>query len=337
MSNPEVSIVVLSYNRQAEIEKNLPYLAAWTEKTQNELILVENKSTDDSLAIARKIAEQYPHIQIVANEENLGVGLGRNKGFRLAKGDIILNLDDDSRPDENFLDDLTALFRAYPDVGILSPLIVHPTLGMRQNGDSDDPHYVANFHGSCHAISKVVFEKIGYLDPDCRFGGEEIDFSIRAHKVGIKTLYHPDYKCYHNNFVRDNKQEDHFRVSQWHYNYCRVLGKSFPAPVARKFARAYRNHQFAKLLFSKKKMVGLGLFMEMCKKGLADGMKQNEPCPQETLDFYMNPHMIPEYGNVTLTQKIIWKLMKKKIADPPRAERKDLSAYRETSAATKSS
>ncbi len=298
-----ISIVVLARNRPDEVANNLPILAAWAAGTGNELIVVDNASTDDTPVRIAAVRESHPEIAFVENRENLGVGGGRNTGFRLAKGDVVLCLDDDSNPDIDLLEDLEALFTAYPEMGILTPQIVHATSGVYQNHRMADPHWVANFHGSCHAFSRKVIDAIGLQDEECTFGGEELDYSVRAHKAGFKTLYHPDYRSLHNSFER-TYEEQMQRWTHWVYNYARVLAKNFPGETGERFARNYIQLFTLKFLRAGRKEEAA----TVRQRGL-DGFKKGqavaEPCPAETLAFYDNPRLLPEFGNASVFQKAL--------------------------------
>lgn len=322
MSAPQISIVVLSCNRRDDLTKNLPRLAAWTAKTGNELIISDNASTDGSRELLTELQSQFPHVKVSLNETNLGVGAGRNVGFRLATGDIILCLDDDSDPEEEFLEVLPSLFAAYPEMGVMSPRVLHPETKENNNNHGPDPAFVANFHGSCHAFRRAVVDAIGLQDEGCKFGGEEIDFSIRAHMAGYRTLVHPDFISYHNCFVRP-PEEQMKRWKQWAYNYARVLGKNFPEPMARRLATQYSKRfafKFARL-GQREEAVKLALEGE---RGLADGLKLFTGCPPETVAFYSHPDLRPEFGNVTVWQTIVARILQKKHREPYPVERRPL-------------
>jgi len=318
-----LSIVVLSYNRRPDVEQNIPKLLAWCHANKGELIFVDNNSSDGTQEFIRGLLPKHPELKFVENAENRGVAGGRNDGFKLAQGKIILSIDDDSSPETDFLDKLPSIFEAYPEAGLMSPLIRHAKENSPQNDNGSDPTWVANFHGCCHAFRSDLIEKIGYQDELCTFGGEELDFSIRANKVGLKTLYHPDYICHHNSFVRPI-EEQMKRWSRWVYNYARVLGKNFPAVTASKFAREYTKQFAFKLVRN-----GQSSYADELKKegsrGLTDGLASAEPCPNDTLKFYLNPELTPEYGNRTLLRKLVRKFIKSKPDPALQAGRRTLS------------
>jgi glycosyltransferase involved in cell wall biosynthesis len=90
-----------------------------------QVIVVDNASPDGTVDFVR---ERYPGVELLALSDNVGIR-GRNEGFRAARGDVIVSLDDDIE-----LDDAGALrrirdrFAALPDLGAVSLRIC------------DDPH-----------------------------------------------------------------------------------------------------------------------------------------------------------------------------------------------------
>ena len=111
------SVVIPNWNGKDLLEKYLPsVIAAMSGHPDNELIVVDNGSTDGSAAFLR---EQFPQVRLVALDQNLGFGGGSNKGFREAKNDIVVLLNSDMRVAPDFLAPLLAGFDA-PDVFAVS-------------------------------------------------------------------------------------------------------------------------------------------------------------------------------------------------------------------------
>ncbi|MFR3329335.1 MAG: glycosyltransferase [Odoribacter splanchnicus] len=85
---PKVSIIVPIYNAGKFLEKCLDTLVNQTLK-DIEIILVLDCPTDGSDRIAREYAEKDPRIQLIVNEQNLNIGLSRNEGLKIARGEYI--------------------------------------------------------------------------------------------------------------------------------------------------------------------------------------------------------------------------------------------------------
>jgi succinoglycan biosynthesis protein ExoO len=90
--NPEVSIVIPAYNTAAYISKAIGSALAQT-LANIEIILIDDASTDNTLAIARKFTDK--RLKIFVNPVNLGVSATRNCAIAQARGTWIAVLDSD--------------------------------------------------------------------------------------------------------------------------------------------------------------------------------------------------------------------------------------------------
>lgn len=93
--NPLVSIIIPMFNAQEWITGLLQSILNQT--YQNiEVILVNDGSTDESLALVNKFSKDFSEIRIkVVNQENTGVSEARNEGVRNSTGDLLAFVDSD--------------------------------------------------------------------------------------------------------------------------------------------------------------------------------------------------------------------------------------------------
>ena len=102
--NQYLSVVIPAYNEQstlAEVVKkvlDIPNLL--------EIIIVDDGSTDQTLTIARKLADMYPQIQLIENSKNMGKTESLKQGFALTKGDIVIVQDADLEYDPDEISEL---------------------------------------------------------------------------------------------------------------------------------------------------------------------------------------------------------------------------------------
>src|SRR5438094_498652 len=85
-----------------------------------EVVLVDNGSTDGSLAWAR---ETYPAVRVVALRENLGFAGGVNAGLRAARGELLLLLNNDAFVERGFVAALLEIMGRCPEVGAASAVL----------------------------------------------------------------------------------------------------------------------------------------------------------------------------------------------------------------------
>lgn len=104
--DPLVSILIVNYNGAIHIPTLATALAQQTYQNY-EVIFVDNNSSDDSVAIARRLLKQP---DIIEANVNLGFAEGNNLAQERARGDLILLLNNDTRPEPSFLAELVSSF-----------------------------------------------------------------------------------------------------------------------------------------------------------------------------------------------------------------------------------
>lgn len=121
----KISVVVPIYNVEEYLDYCLESLVKQTiDKTQLEVLLVNDGSPDNSEAVCKKFCDQYPFFKYFA-KENEGVSKTRNFGIKHAQGKYIAYLDPDDALTANSLENLVAFFEKHEDdVDIITYKIV---------------------------------------------------------------------------------------------------------------------------------------------------------------------------------------------------------------------
>ena len=299
-----LSVVILSYNRLNELSKNLPRLLSDSHHPDEfQIIVVDNNSTDGSREFLVDLQKKYPKIVLVLNDRNLGVGGGRNTGFAVAQREYIVALDDDTAIATKDLRRVPDLFEKHINAGILAFHVIHPISGEPQNPHGDTPCEVANHHGAGFAFRRFLYRTLGGIDEECDYGAEELDFAIRVHAQGWRTLYIPELTIYHNSLERNSATEQLRRIRRT-YNNVRVYYKYFPIGMASRNSCRYvivavRSWLVTYGVSGVEKLVSAGM------KGRSSGLLQHQTIPADTAAFYDDPFLRPEFGNVPLLRKAI--------------------------------
>ena len=111
-SVPFVSIIVCTYNGAQKISKSLVSLFNQNyPKNKYEVIVVDDGSTDDTLAVVSK----FP-IVLVKHEKNKGLAAARNTGLKKSHGELVICFDDDCTADKHWLSELV---KAYKDNSVM--------------------------------------------------------------------------------------------------------------------------------------------------------------------------------------------------------------------------
>ncbi|MBQ8493261.1 MAG: LicD family protein [Alistipes sp.] len=110
-----ISVVIPLYNKELEVERALSSVINQS-LAPEEIIVVDDGSTDGSRAIVERLIEEHPsaHIRLIV-QENSGVSAARNRGIREAKGDYVALLDADDMWLSGYIAEVCRLMEYYPD------------------------------------------------------------------------------------------------------------------------------------------------------------------------------------------------------------------------------
>ena len=119
----KLSVIIPNYNHGEFIEEQVDAIINQEYKCC-ELIIIDDKSTDDSVDIIKKIIKKNPNenITLIENEKNIGPLNIFNKGLDLSSGDYIIFPSADDRICKNLFQEAFLMFNKYPQSGIFSAL-----------------------------------------------------------------------------------------------------------------------------------------------------------------------------------------------------------------------
>ena len=108
MINKEISVIVPVFNSGKWIERLIESVLAQNIGQETfEFILVNDKSTDNSIDILNSYQSKFPEIiKVIDKEINEGVAASRDDGLNLSEGKYIVFLDNDDYIDEDYLSTL---------------------------------------------------------------------------------------------------------------------------------------------------------------------------------------------------------------------------------------
>ena len=229
MNSEIVSVIIITWNAKNFLVNCLCSLHKKNSSKEFELIIIDNNSTDGSIEFIEK---NYPDAVLIKNKSNKGVGPARNQGLSIAKGKYLLILDVDTEfLTENGLRLLYNFMEENNNIGIAGAKLLFPNdeiqhtcrkfpsvtvklfnrfekIGKIRDSKQLKEHYMLDKDhekiqkvdyviGAFQFIRKDVIDKIGYYDENIFYGPEDIDFCLRAKKVGYDTYYFPGVSLYH--------------------------------------------------------------------------------------------------------------------------------------------
>lgn len=119
----DVSVVIVNYNVREFLEQALGSVDRASAGLAVETFVVDNNSVDGSVAMVR---ERFPHVRVIANEENVGFGRANNQAIREARGRYVLVLNPDTLLQEDTLRALVAFMDVRPEAGAVGCRILNP-------------------------------------------------------------------------------------------------------------------------------------------------------------------------------------------------------------------
>jgi GT2 family glycosyltransferase len=198
---PLVSIVVLNCNGANWLPKCFESIQAQTILGQIETIMVDNNSTDDSVAVARRLLAGFPAAGIVRNRENLGFCEGNNSGARVAKGRWLLFLNNDTWLEPDCMEKLIAGTEKL-GAGAATPLVLnYPDNSYQDFGfygfdifglaspsaAATETREIFIAGGCSYLIRADVFNQIGMFDAEYFIYSDDADLSWRVWLAGYKV------------------------------------------------------------------------------------------------------------------------------------------------------
>jgi glycosyltransferase involved in cell wall biosynthesis len=192
----QLSFVVPAYNEEAYLPACLESILAQTRDLgdQVEIIVVNNASTDRT----RAVAMGYPGVRVV-DEQRKGLTFARQAGFAASTGELIANVDSDSRLTPGWVAQVLREFEGKPKLVALSGPLVYYDLTPGQRITVRLFYTVAFLvyalnryvlragsmvQGGNFVLRREALEQIGGFNTAIAFYGEDTDIARRLNRVG---------------------------------------------------------------------------------------------------------------------------------------------------------
>jgi GT2 family glycosyltransferase len=215
-----------------------------------EVILVDDASTDDSVTF---VQAHYPEVRIVRMARNSGLAAGCNAGARVASGDLLVMLNNDTEVEPGWLAALVAAAAAHPRAGAIASKMLlfdrRDTLhsagdlmgadGIPRNrgvwevdrGQYDDAPEIFGGCGGAVAYRRAAWEQAGGFDERLFMYLEDVDLAWRLRLLGWEAVFAPQARVYHHLSATGGGALASFYVGR---NTLWVIAKDMPGPLIRR-------------------------------------------------------------------------------------------------------
>ncbi|MDO5561972.1 MAG: glycosyltransferase family 2 protein, partial [bacterium] len=228
-----LAIILVNYNGSFWLKKTLTSLEEfYLHKSKNkvEVILVDNQSSDDSVAMTQ---ENFPWVHLIIAEENFGFAKANNLALKETNADYVMLLNSDTQLDEKSnLDFLVDYLYQHKEAGMIGPKLLltngqvdpachrgEPTLwasftyfiGLeklfpkfkpfalyhRSDLDLNTIHPVEAISGAAMMVARPALNLVGPLDENFFLYGEDLDWCKRFRDAGFSVIYDPEVTIIH--------------------------------------------------------------------------------------------------------------------------------------------
>jgi GT2 family glycosyltransferase len=234
----KLSIVIVNWNSCDYVRECLKSIRATCDGTMPQVVVVDGGSFD---GCAEMIIAEFPDVEFVQSQENIGFGRSNNLGFESAAGEMVLLLNPDTELRPGALEALTAALENQPQAGLIGARLLNtdgtlqlsavqhlPTpfrsavtdcdwarrrwwrlRGPRENGP---PVEVEAVSGACMLLRSEVFRSLGGFDSRYFMYAEDMDLCCRVRRMGLRVYHAPQSVIVHHGGGSSRTQVSLFSV-----------------------------------------------------------------------------------------------------------------------------
>lgn len=223
MKIKKVAIVILNWNGAKLMEEFLPLVIAYSPAELAEVVVADNGSTDNSIAL---LQEKFPSVRLIRLDQNYGFAEGYNQAIRQVDNEYTVMLNSDVEVTPGWLDAPLTALESDPSIAAAQPKIraqrnkqyfeyagaaggymdiygypfcrgrvLH--IVEKDEGQYDTTVDILWATGACLFIRTAIYKEVGGLDAGFFAHQEEIDMCWRLRSRGYRLVCTPQSVVYH--------------------------------------------------------------------------------------------------------------------------------------------
>lgn len=220
---PLVSILIPNKDHTDDLDVCLNSFFERADYQNYEFIIIENNSVlPETFAYYEKIEKEHDNVKVVYWEAGFNYSAINNFGFKFAKGDYIMLLNNDVELITPDIFQSMLGFCMRPEVGIVGAKLLYNDHTVQHAGvlvgaggladhvfkgiHEDDPDYmgraissqdVSAVTAACLLVKRSVYEEVGGLEDEFQVAFNDVDFCLKVRKAGYLIVYDADVKLFH--------------------------------------------------------------------------------------------------------------------------------------------
>ena len=280
----DIATIMINWNAKAHLANCLDSLSKTGDGYSREIVVVDNGSTDGSCELVK---ERFPDVTLIQNDTNLGFARANNIAIRASDSRYVCLVNSDIIVQDGCIEKLLRFMDDNPNVGMAGPRILNPdgTLqvscrhfpsiwnnlcqvfglnylfpGSRLFAEPlmkywahDTTRTVDVLSGCFWIVRREALDRVGLLDEDFFFYGEDVDWCRRFRDAGWDVVFYPEAAAIHDHAASSKKdpirffielhkadlqywQKHHGRIGRWIYVCIILLRHGLRLPL---FAAVY--------------------------------------------------------------------------------------------------
>ena len=220
---PLVSILIPNKDHTDDLDVCLNSFFERADYQNYEFIIIQNNSVlPETFAYYEKIEKEHDNVKVVYWEAGFNYSAINNFGFKFAKGDYIMLLNNDVELITPDIFQSMLGFCMRPEVGIVGAKLLYNDHTVQHAGvlvgaggladhvfkgiHEDDPGYmgraissqdVSAVTAACLLVKRSVYEEVGGLEDEFQVAFNDVDFCLKVRKAGYLIVYDADVKLFH--------------------------------------------------------------------------------------------------------------------------------------------
>lgn len=237
----DLSIIILNYNTASWLENVLTSIENYPpENLKQEVIVVDNASNDDSVAV---VNHKFGWVHLIQSKHNEGYAAGNNRGIQAASGRYVMLLNSDAEfLRQTNIDSIISYLDDNPEIAVATPKIILPDKSIDLASHRGEPtpwaaftyfakleqlfpnfelfgkyhqtwknfeqlHDIEACSGAAMIVRRSAIEKVGDLDERFFMYAEDLDWCRRFRDFGFRIIYYPESVVLHHKYQSGLKND----------------------------------------------------------------------------------------------------------------------------------